>query len=307
MAHQDLILSTIVYPGTSAEIDVTLLFESIRKFAGALRSVTLWCLVPAYSKEITASFRNRLHGLDVEFITFDVEETALRFPFITDARAAALAEDRARTRADILVWLSANTLVLQEPGHFFIPENKHLAYRPVHHTLVGSPCDEPPDGFWKKIYRHCHVPDDHIFPMNTHVDNNIIRPYFNAGILVTRPDDGLLQFWCDTFLRVYRHNEFHKIYEHDKRYTIFMHQAVLSGVILSRYTREQLQELPPTYNYPLHLYDEDVTPNRPTTIDDLVTVRHEGFYKDPAWSVQMPAGRNLKTWLQTVLEASSND
>ena len=240
-------------------------------------------------------------------MTFDPEKPALRFPFVPDARAAALAEARALSRAEILVWLSTNTLVLQEPGHFYMPTSKHLAYRPVHHMLIGSPYEKPLDRFWEKIYRHCHVPDDRIFPMNTHVDNNVIRPYFNAGILVTRPGDGLLQSWCDTFLRLYQHEEFRELYEHDKRYTIFMHQAVLSGVILSRCTRDELQELPPVYNYPLHLFDEDATPNRPSKLEELVTVRHEGFYKDPRWSENMPAGKNLKTWLETVLKTSTND
>ncbi len=306
MAQQDLIVSTIVYPGTSTETDVVLLFRSIREFGGALKNVTLWCFVPASSKEKIPSVIEQLHGLDVEFITFDTEKTDLRFPFIADARAAARAELRARTRAELLVWFSANTLVFQEPRHFFIPENKHLAYRPVHHTLIGSLYDEPLNRFWKEIYRHCRVPEDRIFPMTTHVDNKIIRPYFNAGILVTRPDETILHSWCDTLLRVYRRNEFREFYEQDKRYTIFMHQAVLTGVILSRCAHDQLQELPPTYNYPLHLYDEDVTPNRPSTLEELVTVRHEGFYKNPQWSENIPAGKNLKTWLQTVLDKSSN-
>lgn len=307
MAHNDLIISTTVYPGTPAETDVVLLVESIRTFAGAFRDVPLWCFVPAYGKVMTPSIRNRVRDLNVTLLPFDMEKTALRFPFVADARAAALAETRARTRTERLVWLSPNTLVLQEPRHFFIPENEHLAYRPVHHTLIGSPYDEPLDRFWKKIYRYCHVPDDNIFPMTTHVDNKIIRPYFNAGILVTRPQAGLLESWCDTFLRLYQHDEFRELYEYDERYTIFMHQAVLSGVILSCYTREQLHELPPTYNYPLHLYDEDVTPNRPSLLEELVTVRHEGFYMDPEWPEKMPAGKNLKTWIETVLETDIND
>ena len=307
MVHQDLILCTNVYPGTSVETDAILLFESIRAFAGTLQDIPLWCFVPEYDKELTSSFKDRLHTLDVTIIPFNVEKPFRRFPFAADARAAALAETRARTLTELLLWLSANTIVLQEPRHFRIPENKHLAYRPVHHTLIGSVYNETVDRFWDKIYKHCHVPDDHIFPMTTHVDNNVIRPYFNAGILVTRPDDELLQSWYRTFLHLSQRDEFRGLYEYDKRYTVFMHQAVLSGVILSRYHREQLHELPSTYNYPLHLYDEDVTTHRPSTIEELVTVRHEGFYKDPEWLENMPAGKKLKTWLQTALGKSSND
>jgi hypothetical protein len=307
MDQDDLIISTVVYPGTPAEIDVMLLFESIRKFAGALRNVTLWCFVPAYGKKMTPSIKNRLRGLNVTLFPFDVENSALHFPFFADARAAALAETRAENQTETLVWLSANTLVLQEPTAFLIPRNTQLAFRPVHHTLVGSPYDEPLDRFWKEIYRYCHVPDDHIFPMTTHVDSIIIRPYFNAGILVTRPKKRVLRIWYDTFMDAYQKDEFRELYVQDERYVIFMHQAILSGVILSLYHKDQLLELPRTYNYPLHLRDEDVTGHRPAALEELVTVRHEGFYKDPQWSAKMPASKITKTWLQTVLKTRSID
>jgi hypothetical protein len=301
MAHEDLIFSTIVYPGTSVETDVVLLCESIRAYGGALAQAPIWCFIPHYGKALTVRIKDRLHTLGVTLIRFEIEQTALRFPFIADARAAVLAETRAQNRTDILVWLTANTLVLQEPVDFLIPENMHLAYRPVHHTLIGSRYNEPPDPFWTLVYKRCNVSDDRIFAMNTHVDNTTIRPYFNAGILVTRPKNKLLHTWCDTFIDAYQKDEFYELYTQDERYTIFMHQAILSGVILSLYRKEQLLELPRTYNYPLHLYDDDVTPYRPSALEELVTVRHEGFYKDPAWYEKMPAGEPMKKWLRTVL------
>jgi len=63
------------------------------------------------------------------------------------------------------------------------------------------------------------------------------------------------------------------------------------------FTTEEMQELPQTYNYPLHLHTEDITGNRPSGLEDLVTVRHEGFYKDPDWRKKMPAGEPIKQWI----------
>ncbi len=71
----------------------------------------------------------------------------------------------------------------------------------------------------------------------------------------------------------------------------------MSGVILSELGTDELQELLPTYNYPLHLHGEDVTDERPVAMDELVTMRHEGFYSDPRWFEKMPAGDSLKRWL----------
>lgn len=306
MPHEDLAFGTIVYPGTSAETDMVLLAESIRAYGGAFAQAPVWCFIPHCGKEMTTAVTDRLRCLDVTLIGFEMEQTFVRFPFVADARAAALAETRTGDRTAILAWLSANTLVLREPADFLITKNTHLAFRPVHHTLIGSPYNEPIDRFWAQVYKYCNVPDHRIFPMNTHVEGAAIRPYFNAGILVTRPLNRLLHTWCDRFTDTYQKDEFHELYMQDERYAIFMHQAILSGVILSLYRKDQLLELPGSYNYPLHLYDEDVTGHRPSALEELVTVRHEGFYKDPQWYEKMPAGEPMKQWLKRVLGTGIN-
>jgi hypothetical protein len=162
---------------------------------------------------------------------------------------------------------------------------------------MGSRYDEPLDAFWTLIYRYCNVPETRVFPMMTHVDGTRIRPYFNAGLLVTRPERHLLQGWHDVFFRVYQEPSFQKSYQKDERYAVFIHQAVLSGVILSTLETGEIQELPPTYNYPLHLHAQDVTDHRPSCLEELVTFRHEGFYADPEWINKMPAGEPLKQWI----------
>jgi hypothetical protein len=133
--------------------------------------------------------------------------------------------------------------------------------------------------------------------MMTHIDGTQIRPYFNAGIIATRPEKRLLQAWRDTFFTSYRKPEFKKFYLKDTRYRVFMHQAVLSGVILSVFTNNEIQKLSPRYNYPLHLHGENVLDSRPIWIDELVTIRHEGFYKDAEWHKKIPAKEPLKKWI----------
>jgi len=133
--------------------------------------------------------------------------------------------------------------------------------------------------------------------MTAHVDGVRIRPYFNAGLLITRPEKNLLQTWRDTFFRVYETPDFSEFYRQDERYIIFVHQAILTGVILSTLTTDEIQELPPNYNYPLHLYHEDVTDCRPSRLEELVTCRHEGFAEDLKAINRMPAGDLLKQWL----------
>jgi len=211
--------------------------------------------------------------------------------------AAAQAESMASGQASFIAWLNPNTIVLQEPRDFLLHDTKTLGFKPVHHILLGSRYNEPLDSFWTLIYSYCKVPENRVVPMMTQVEGEKIRPYINSGLLVIRPERGLLSAWRDAFLEAYQEPEFREFYQQDERYVIFIHQAMLSGVILSMLPTEEMQELPQTYNYPLHLHAEDITGTRPSGLEELVTVRHEGFYKDSNWSKKMLAGELIKQWI----------
>jgi len=139
------------------------------------------------------------------------------------------------------------------------------------------------------------VPEDRLFSMVPHVDDVTIRPYVNAGHLVVRPERGLLRAWRDAFFRVYHTDEFEGFYRADERYVVFVHQAILAGVLLAGLEQAEMQELPGTYNYPLHLYAEDRTSRRPARLEELVTCRYEEW--DDLAALRMPAGEGYRAWL----------
>ncbi len=284
-------------PDRPSQTSVMLLAESIRTFAGSLSKSPTWCFVPEDGKSISTHVKEKLVELNITIIPFKVDHEIQQFPFADLVLATALAESMTRGKTDLLAWIASNTIVLGEPKDFLLQDGKNLGFRPVHHTLIGSRFDEPLDPFWTLIYRYCNVPRGRIFPMMTHVDDVEIRPYFNAGLLVTRPDRSLFQAWRDTFFRVYQNSFLQGFYEQDVRYKIFLHQAVLSGVILSTLGTDEMQELPSSYNYPLHLHEQDVTKHRPSYLEDVVTFRHEGLRKDPEWIKRIPAKDPLKQWL----------
>ena len=297
MKPQQLIFTTVIFPRKGSETNTLLLVESIRAFAGTLSENPIWVLTPDSSQQLSTATKNKLQTLDAKLISFALDESKLPFFFASELQAIALAESMAKTDTALLAWLDSNTLILNEPKEFLIPDAKSLGFRPVHHTLVGSRYNEPLDPFWTQIYRSCLVSEDRVFPMETHVDNTTVRPYFNAGILITRPTNLLFRTWHDTFFGNYRKAEYKEFYRQDERYQIFVHQAILSGVILSLFPEAELQELPPTYNYPLHLFPEDVSSTRPSTLEELVTIRHEGFYEDPEWLKKIPVKKALKNWI----------
>jgi len=295
--ERDLAFASVVFPRGDSETNALLLADSIRSFAGGLSDSPLRFYTPGDVTGLSEGFRDRLSGLDATLVPFTLDDGLRGFPFMAHAFAAARAEEDAAGEAGVLAWLSPNTLVLGEPLDFLLGDGVSLGFRPVHHTLIGSLFGEPLDPFWSLIYELCGVPEERVFPMDTHVDGATLRPYFNSGILVARPGRGLMKAWRDKYVEVHDEPALRGFYEGDGRYRVFVHQAVLSGVILSGLDADEMVELPPSYNYPLHLHGEDETDGRPVAMEELVTMRHEGFHSDPRWPERMPAGDSLKRWL----------
>lgn len=300
MKDPSFLFATYVYSERS-EKSAFLLIESIRAFSRTFCDRPIWCLVPKDDFNISERVRIRFEDLNVKTIPFKSLSNIEDFPFADLVAAVGHAEYLALNEVEYLAWLNPNSIILHEPTEFLLSEEIKFGYRPVHHTLIGSLFDDPPDEFWSLIYDYCEVHYDSVFPMKTHVDNKVIRPYFNAGCHVTRPKTGLLKIWEEKFFEIYQKNPVQQFYEQDNRYKVFLHQAVLTGIILSNLEKEEIFEFSQSYNYPLHLFNEDVNENRPLNLNNMITIRHEGFFEDPHWRNTIHLGDSFKEWISAKL------
>lgn len=295
-----LIFVTLAVPGKSARA-VLMMARSIRDFGGSLASSLIWIMVPESRNTFSDGEKAGFAKLDLQIHPYPIDPDVLQFPFAAKIAAAAVAEGLAQGQTELLCYLDQDTLVLQEPDEFLLPDGKVLGYRPVHHKLIGTGWDEVLSPFWELIYRTCEVPEDRLFWMMTHIGEKI-RPYFNAGTFVVRPERGLLTQWRDTFLRSYRQPEFAAFYEQNQLYTIFMHQAIWTGVLLHALFLDEMQLLSPKINYPLHLHEDIPEALRVKSIHDLTTLRYENIFDTPKWRENFPILEPLQTWLESQLE-----
>ena len=273
---------------------IRLLLDGLKDFGGELFRPPLVVMHPI-SLNVTVEAARSLEPSYVHMVPFRISSEERNFPLAVVAVGAAAAE-REAGNAGSLVWMLEDTLVLRNPSALVLPAWAQYGYRPVHITNIGSPWDDPPDRLWSAIYRHCGVEPDHLFPMDTCLRDHTIRPYFNAGLQVTRPQNGLFSRWCDLFRSLYRHPDFTPLLL-DPTYRIFMHQAVLAGAVLSGFTRERLYELPEFYNYPLHLHADYPLEFRPAKLNDLVTCRYDDFDELKKALTFITVDEPLKAWV----------
>jgi len=121
-----------------------------------------------------------------------------------------------------------------------------------------------------------------------------MRPYINAGMLVVQPQDQLIQRWRDTFLEIYQDQRSLEFYEDQPLYRIFIHQAVLAGCVIAGYQPSETVQLPPEVNYPLHMHTRYPSHLQPSSMNQMVSFRYEGFPAKRDLKVDLP----LMDWLE---------
>ncbi|NMC44468.1 MAG: hypothetical protein GYA46_11170 [candidate division Zixibacteria bacterium] len=251
--------------------------ESIRQFGGSMRNAPIWIYRADDHPVGDTTLSRRAKALNIAVKTSRNPAEADGFWFADKVYASAAAEAEAEGQAGILAWLDPDEVFAKEPTEFLLPEGISLGYRPVIHKLIGSLWSEPPDEFWTRVFSLLSVPDSAIFSVVSPLDGLTLRAYFNAGVLVVRPGRGLLRRWPECFQTLFRDSTMVEWCRINDLRAIFLHQAALAGDVLARLKRDEMTQLPSTYNYPAYFHDRYPAESRPKTLDEVVMFRHEFF------------------------------
>jgi hypothetical protein len=301
-AADDMRDKRIVFGTYAADSDalywILVMVESLRTFGGELRNAPVWVYLPDNHPEVEKSIRKGTSPAGVAFKRSNTPTDARQFWFSGKVFAAALAESDAVGRYQQLVWLDPDVIFVKEPLAFLLPDSISLGYRPVMHKLIGSRYSDPPDEFWSRAYEKLGVSAASIFAVQTPVDRETIRAYFNAGLLVLRPEMGVLRKWPECFAILYTDTVFVNWCKQDQRKAIFLHQVALAGDILSTLRKGDMVELPATYNYSLFLKDKYPSSERPVSLDGVVLFRHEFIISTHAGFEQVADSSEICAWVR---------
>jgi hypothetical protein len=244
-------------------------------------------------KPLPEKFTTALKEIPAHLILFHIPEPFRGFPFAPKVFAAAHAEQY--TESDLMAWLDSDTLILEPPTAFILPPEKMMAGCPAHLKNISSLASEPIDDFWRNIYSK--TPAEKIFTLTTRVDRVDVCAHFNAGCLVVRPKAGLLSAWKKRFEQTAMADGFQPYYEKAPIYAIFIHQAILSAVLMECLSENEILILPENYNYPVFLQGRfGLTPPA-----QLVTLRYDQFtfFEEQNWKQRLS---NRPDWIESLLD-----
>jgi len=219
---------------------VRLLTDSIRSFGGDWRDGPIWLFETLSSSDhspATQSSWASLESAGVKVIPLNVPDAVRRYDFGDKVYACAQAEARA-TGIQSLIWADLGVLFIQPPRLYDLGASFDAAVRPVHIKNVGLLATEPLDGFWQKVYQTVGVQDISA-TVDSFVDTQHLRAYFNSHAFAVNPSTGLLRQWLECFEVLVGDQAFQSAYCQGERHQVFLHQAVLSTLIATRLDPQQ--------------------------------------------------------------------
>jgi hypothetical protein len=269
-----------------------LLIDSIRSFGGDLRDAPIWLFEGAPGCASCSEFQ----GEGVQVHRLSVQQSALDYWFGDKVHACARAEEMAASGVRSLVWVSPDCLFVRPPLLFDLGSFYDAAVRPVHIKNVGVRSDGPLDGYWKRIYGSLGV-DDVEITVESFVDRQRVRAYYNTHALSVNPSKGLFRRLAESFDSLVQDDEFQFRVCSDEWHRIFLHQAILSSLVASVLEPERIRNLPPDYIYPYNLHDRVPVDRRARILNDLVCIAYEDRSLNPSVVDNIRIDEPLSSWL----------
>lgn len=269
-----------------------LMLASLRKFGGGLKDSPVYVFSPDLGRlgQVAA-----MPG--VEVLPLEIPGPNRRYTLAEKVFACARAEQLLQNEAGSLAWINPDCLVVQPPLLLALGGQADAAFRPVHIRNIGLPAGSAPDAYWQGIY-HAAGAGDAEYTVESFVDGQVLRPYFNTHCFAVNPALGLLHTWGELFTRLVLDGVFQAAACGDGLHRLFLHQAALSALALKHVRRERLLILPPEYSYPLHLQEKIPVEKRIGLLDRLVIAAFE----EPQYLQAVEASPELRAWLRENLE-----
>ncbi len=284
------VFMTLLGPDTG--LSTRAMIDSIRTFGGALSDSRIL----VFTRNMKA---NTLDWADkhVQIIPLDVPASVREYPFGAKVYASAQAEAVLGPRVGSLVYIDPVCVVANPPLLFDLGDAFDAAVRPVHIRNVGLQATDPLDNFWSKIYATVGATDI-LSTVESFVDEQCIRAYFNSHTFAINPAKGLLRRWFDDFEALVADRDWQGRACSDPEHQTFLFQAIFSALLVTALEPNRIRILPPTYNYPYHLHQRTRVERRARSLSDLVCFAYEESSIDPRTIDDIEIGEPLKAWLE---------
>jgi hypothetical protein len=278
----------------------SIMVESLRTFGGRLKDAPVWVYASKEFRAAESESLARIASFGAEVRTGRSEEGVTWFPLSGKVVAASQAETEAAGKVAYLARLDPDTIFLDEPDEFLLPGDKDLGYRPVFHRTISPLYEEPLDVYWSRAYELMGIKASEIFPVVTPADGETIRPYFQAGCIVVRPERGIMRKWEEMLSLLAADPLIKESCGTDPRKRYFTFQVALTGAVLKGLPRAAMHAFSDRVNYPIFFKEMFGAKREFHDLNRVVTVRYEQFFANPppGWDKKLTGPADKIAWIK---------
>ena len=248
----------------SLEWQSVLLVDSLRQWGGALGTAPVYVVSPRHDRRPRARVVAELERLGVCYI--DSVENPDTSGYGSVNRIIAAAHIERTTAHDVVVVLDSDTLVLGPLDALELGADVDVAARPADHIGISTTgSNDAMAPYWEGLCQLAGAPLSMLPRTTTSVDTRAILANYNGGLVAARRSVGVLaateKLYFDAATAGIRpHRELRGFRAgagpvSDSVAQIFGSAQAVFSVAAWSLTR-RVDELPATYNLPLHLFDE---------------------------------------------------
>jgi len=274
---------------------VRILVRSLRKFGGSYINSPIYIFLSDTTNISNADFIDS----DVHLLSAELDSLILNYPLAVKAFAAAEVEKFVRNKCKTLAWFDPETIVLGPMDELNLNDKYSVALKPVFlQNKIGLLPDERPNMYWSVIYDAIGLKVEKIPIVETVLDEKKIRAYFNCEIFSVDPKLGIFGEWSRILLNLLKDSTYQHTACNGFLQQLFLHQAVLSAVIVSKVSEENIHWLPLSCGYPFNLHDRLPENKKAKLLDSLSCVILENVWlKNSNWMNDININEPLKTWI----------
>ncbi len=240
-----------------------------------------------------------LKGANVKLLPLEMDPEFTKYPLAIKAFVAAQVEKIVKDEVASLAWFDPATLVLNSLDELDLENGYGVAIRPVSlvNTIGIAPGSEPND-YWTPIYKELGLNFKNIPAYETVVDEKPIQPYFNCEIFSVDPSLGIFTEWSKLLTKLLKDEEYQENVCTTFQRRLFLHQAVLSGVIISRVNPENIKPLSIKTGYPFGQHEQLSIQKQIKSLNELSAIIFDyQWEKNPGWMDLIPSYEPLTEWL----------
>ncbi|MFC2139807.1 MBL fold metallo-hydrolase [Bacteroidota bacterium] len=289
-------LAIVTYVGNNIQERATRAFiKSVRDLAGSYKNCPIYIVLTDEENFPCES----LKGENVILLPQEMGKEFNDYPLAVKSYVAAQVEKITAAKVRTLAWFDPATLLLDSPNELDLNNNYSVAVRPVSlvNTIGITPGSEPND-YWAPIYEEFNLDYNDLPAYKTVVDEQPIQPYFNCEIFSVNPSLGIFTEWAKLLTNFLNDEEYQKNVCNTPLRRLFLHQAVLSGIIMKKVSPEKIKSLSIKSGYPFNQHDQLAEEKKIKSLNELSAVIFDYTWdRNARWADKIPIEEPLKDWL----------